>query len=76
MNTLSDEDVIDSNISKKKHFSDCSDNPLCAILSCINNDVLFVNYNQNLYCPYSMSYGSGYVCNFEGRKNHFRYQNK
>jgi hypothetical protein len=70
------EDLKDNGISKEKHFSVCSDNPNCAILSSINNDVLFVNYNQNFYCPYSMSYGNGYVCNFEGRKNHFRTNKK
>jgi hypothetical protein len=70
------EDLKDNGISNEKCFSDCSENPMCTILSSINNYVLFVNYNQNFYCPYSMSYGNGYVCNFEGRKNHFRTKNK
>lgn len=70
------EDLMDNGISKEKYFSDCSENPKCAILSCINNNVLFVNYNQNFYCPYSMSYGNGYICNFKGRKDHYRAKNK
>jgi hypothetical protein len=49
---------MDNGISKEKYFSDCSENPMCAILSCINNDVLFVNYNQNFFvliaCPMEM----------------------
>ena len=53
----------------------CPENPVCAVLTSINDSVIFINYDQKLHCPFSMSFGNGFVCNQKERLDYFLAKN-
>ena len=55
----------------QESWSHCLEIPLCAVLSSINDSVIFVDYDQKLHCPFSMSFGNGFVCNRKERLSYF-----
>ena len=41
---------------KRDQSTDCATNPICQVITCINNDLIFVNSNSELYCKYRRPY--------------------
>lgn len=42
--------------------------PSCAVEDCINDQVLFVSFLNNEYCPYRESFGNEFICGCPVRK--------
>jgi len=65
-------DDADSDSTKKPDaWALCREKPICALVTTINNSVIFVDYNKKLHCPFSMTFGNGFVCNCKERLNFF-----
>ena len=71
--------IIDKKILKKttnckRNFACLSNDKqiICAAERCINNEVLFVKFPENEFCPYCMNYGGSFICLCPTRKEIFK----
>ena len=62
-------------INQEESWLHCLEIPVCAVLSHINDSVIFIDYDQKLHCPFSMSFGNGFVCNRKERLSYFLAKN-
>ena len=72
MAVLPEENFADNRSEKRNPYADCSTNPLCQVISYINDDLIFVSNNAVSNCKYSMSFGNGFICMSEGRKKYYQ----
>ena len=50
---------------------DCNGHKICEVKECLNNKILFVDYNQSM-CDYYISFGNEKVCFCPTRKEIFQ----
>ncbi len=43
-------------------------NPICKVTSQVNDELIFVESNNDIICHYKMSFGYSYLCNCPRRK--------
>lgn len=52
--------------------SECSNKPMCPVISSIDNSILFVDYDIKLHCRKAMSFGFSYICKCKGRLKYYQ----
>ncbi len=69
-----DEKVLKETTKCKKNFTCLTDisNSCCEVKSCVNDNLIFVDYKCEDKCDYKMSFGNEYICNCPTRKNIYK----